>query len=84
MECRKILFTRHCLQRMFQRRLLPREIEWVVRYGKIVGRRVRTGEEPSVLIDGQPAGRKLRVAVRKDRATGDCHVITAYDPDAMR
>ena len=80
-ECSKLLFSRHAVQRMFDRSISAEEI----RLGLNTGRKIEVYPEdrpfPSALIlsfrrDGSP----LHIVASQDEA-GVCYIITVYIPD---
>jgi len=71
-------FTRHALERLFQRAISPEECEIVFRTGKIIKEYQDDKPFPSQLYLGHPGHRPLHVVVAIE---GDIvHVITAYEP----
>ena len=71
-------FTRHALERLFQREISPAECEFVFRNGKIIEKYPDDKPFPSELRIGHTGSRVLHVVVALEGHIA--HVITAYEP----
>lgn len=71
-------FTRHALERLFQRSISPAECEFAVRNGKIIREYPDDKPFPSKLYLGYTGLRMLHVVVSFEKNIA--HVITAYEP----
>lgn len=81
MECREIIFSRHAVDRMFQRGIKPVDIRVVIESGEVVADYPDDFPFPSCLIVGTASGRTLHAVIAIDRQRHRCYVITAYPPD---
>lgn len=81
MDCRSVRFTRHAFERMFRRKITPKEVYGVIAQGEVIASYPDDTPHPSVLMLGFTAGEPLHVVVARDAATLTCHVITVYCPD---
>lgn len=82
MRVGKLLFTRHSIQRMFERHISSRNVAASIREGVIIERYQDDEPFPSVLILGKADDRPLHVLVAVDEDTNTAHVVTCYWPDA--
>ena len=73
-------FTRHALERLFQRKISPKECELVFQNGKIIKEYPDDKPFPSRLYLGHTGSRALHLVVSLDGNIA--HVITAYEPIA--
>ena len=84
MDCDAISFSRHAIQRMFERAISPEEVRMALVAGEVIADYPEDVPYPSVLILGVVAGRPLHVVASRDDSTGHCYVITAYVADAAQ
>ena len=82
MDCRSISFSRHAIQRMFERAISPEEVGVVVRTGEVIADYPDDTPYRSMLIMAIVSGRPLHVVAARDDATGICYVVTAYVADS--
>lgn len=82
MKCAKMLLTRHALQRMFERGISPEDVQSAVLAGDIIESYPDDAPYLSALLLGRIVNRPLHVVVAQDPATGECYVVTAYEPEA--
>lgn len=76
----ELRFTRHALERLFQRGITPEECEKVFMEGDVIEKYPDDKPFPSKLISGTVKGRILHLVVSSEEEK--CfHVITAYEPD---
>lgn len=75
----EIRFTRHCLERLFQRAISPKDCETVFTQGIVIESYPDDKPFPSELRLGSVNGKFLHIVVSFDNNTA--HVITAYEPD---
>lgn len=73
-------FTRHALERLFQRQISPGECEAVFKNGEAIENYPHDKPFPSKLYFGMVKQRKLHIVVAIERSTA--HLITAYEPDS--
>ena len=80
MNCNDITFSRHAIQRMFERCISRDAVVRTLSVGEVINEYPTDQPYPSVLMldwfDDQP----LHLVAAKDALTGQCIVITAYRP----
>ena len=81
MECKEIYFSGHAVKRIFERAISSGDVAWVVRNGETIRDYPEDSPHPSSLVLGLVEGRAIHVVVAQDQATGNCFIITAYEPD---
>ncbi|MCL4541800.1 MAG: DUF4258 domain-containing protein [Chloroflexi bacterium] len=81
MDCDNIDFSRHAIQRMFERAVSPTEVRAAVATGEVVAVYPDDKPHPSVLILAFVHDKPLHVVVSQEARTSQCHVITVYVPD---
>jgi len=67
---------------MFERGIRPEDVQSVVSAGEIIESYPDDIPYPSMLLLGRVLKRPLHVVVAQDSATGECYVVTAYEPEA--
>ena len=83
MECKRVVFTRHALTRMFERKISVDEVAKALAGGEIIRSYPKDLPIPSSLVLGDGGGRALHVVAAQEPQTGVCYVITAYVPGPM-
>jgi hypothetical protein len=81
MDCSGFRYSRHAIERMFQRGITPEVVEGIVREGDVIASYPDDTPFPSTLILGFGQGQPVHVVAARDPATRLCHVITVYRPD---
>jgi len=81
MECTTVRFSRHAIERMFQRSISPDEILECIRSGDIIANYLDDSPYPSALLLKFTQGAPLHVLVGRDQENGNCYVVTVYRPD---
>jgi hypothetical protein len=66
---------------MFERSLLPANVEEVIQQGEVIADYPDDSPYPSALILGFVEGQPIHAVVAMDVMTNRCHVVTAYRPD---
>ena len=84
MQCASITFSRHAVQRMFQRDLSADDIEVIVASGLVIEDHPSDFPHPSCLLLGYADGRGVHVVAARDAVTGTCIEVTVYEPDVSR
>ncbi len=79
-QCRSLYYSRHAMERMFQRAVPPEVVAHVIADGEVVATYPDDTPFPSALLLGHHDGKPLHVVVAQDGATGHCHVVTVYRP----
>ena len=82
MKCKNYSFSRHAIERMFEREISPDSVQGIITQGEIVTSYPFDKPHPSVLMLGYEMGRPVHVLVAQDVNTEACFVITVYRPDA--
>lgn len=82
MDCSSIRFSRHALERMFERAIGVSVVAGILRDGECIEDYPHDRPFPSRLIFGGQSGRPVHVVVARDPTTEICVVITVYCPDA--
>jgi len=81
MEFTDIRFSRHAIERMFQRGISPDVVEAIVATGEIIASYPDDVPFPSALLLGIHDGSPVHVIAAVCSDTGRCHVVTVYHPD---
>jgi len=81
LECREVIFSRHAVERMFERGLSPRDVRTVLEHGEVIEEIPDDKPLPSRLLLGFVEGGPLHVLAAFDRSDGTCIVVTTYRPD---
>ena len=81
MDCNGVQFSRHAIERMFQRALPPRVVASVIVNSETVESYPDDTPYPSLLLLGFQNEHSVHVVVAKEPDSGLCHVITVYRPD---
>ncbi len=80
MMCRETLFSRHAIERMFQRSITPETVRDIIATGEVIADYPEDTPYPSTLLLGFADRRPVHVVVASDPDSGLCHVITVYQP----
>lgn len=80
MDCREIWFSRHAIERMFERGIPPDWIRSAMESAEIIAEYPGDRPYPSYLLLGYREGHPVHVVASKDAESGRCHVITVYEP----
>ncbi len=81
MDCKQIRFSRHAVERSFERGILPDHVVQAIAIGEVIETYPEDEPYPSVLVLGYIKGQPIHVVVAIDVATGICIVVTVYHPD---
>ena len=81
MICEKILFSDHIISQMFKRRISLDEIKFILNNGEIIKEYPDDRPYPSFLLHVIVDLRPLHLLVVKDIETGNCIMVTVYEPD---
>ena len=82
MECERVVFSGHAIQRMFQRGIGRDAVLAVIAQGEIVAVYAEDKPYPSRLLLGFVGAQPLHVVVALDESMSACIVVTAYEPAA--
>lgn len=80
MECRDIWFSRHAIERMFERGIAPEVVRRVVESGEMIAEYIDDKPYPSSLVLGFHQTSPVHVVVAWDSDARRCHVVTVYEP----
>ena len=80
MRCKTIVFSRHAIQRMFNRGISVSEVEHTIHKGTIIEDYPDDHPYPSCLLLGGLPENTLHVVVAMDKNESRCIVVTAYRP----
>lgn len=83
MTCLTYQYSNHAITQMFQRSILPNEVEEAIRNGEKINDYPYDKPYPGCLILYFVNNRPVHVVVSQDVATGTCFIITAYQPDPV-
>ena len=81
MDCRALRYSRHAIERMFQREIPPNAVARIVAEGETIDQYPDDKPFPSALILGHFDNQPIHLVVARDPSMGMCHVITVYRPD---
>jgi hypothetical protein len=81
MNCKTIFFSGHATIQMFKRNISVNDVEQVLKVGQIIKSYPEDKPFPSYLVLGIIDSKVLHVVVSGDNS-GNCYIITAYQPDA--
>ena len=81
MNCERIVFSGHALQRMFERELSGGDVRSVLRNGEEIASYPDDTPYPSCLWLGYVEGRAVHIVVAQEENTRTCYVISVYRPD---
>lgn len=79
--CKTKIFTRHAIQKMFQRKISKSEIDIVISTGKIIKEYPNDLPQPSLLILGFNKNRPLHIVIGFNKLKNICIIVTVYEPD---
>ncbi|MBK6637208.1 MAG: DUF4258 domain-containing protein [Rhodocyclaceae bacterium] len=80
--CSAIAYSRHALERMFERAIAPQTVARLLAEGEIIAEYPDDRPHPSVLILGFDGQRPIHIVVAQEASTACCVVVTVYPPDA--
>lgn len=84
MDCERVVFSGHAIQRMFQRGVGRDAVLAVITTGESIAHYADDTPYPSRLLLGFANDDALHVVVAYDGATGTCVVVTVYLPTEER
>ncbi len=83
MDCKRLHFSRHAFERMFQREIDPDAVAQLVSSGEVIADYRDDQPFPSTLILGFHRREPVHAVVARNPLTGDCYLITIYRPDPV-
>ena len=84
MDCTSIEFSRHAVQRLFQRGISAKSVAGIVLAGEVIEDYPTDFPYPSSLMLGFANGVPIHVVLARDPESGTCMVVTVYVPDTAR
>ncbi|MGC8551058.1 MAG: DUF4258 domain-containing protein [Acidobacteriaceae bacterium] len=81
MDCSSVHYSRHAIERMFQRSLSPAAIAAVLQASEVIAGYPEDIPYPSQLLLGFVSEQPVHVVLARDPETGACFVVTVYRPD---
>lgn len=84
MDRPRMAYRVHALQRMYERRISPEDVEKVVMEGDVIEAYPDDRPYPSRLILGFLNKRPLHVVVADNTADAEIVIITVYEPDPVK
>mgnify|MGYP001766175509 CR=1 FL=1 len=77
----RLFYSRHAMERMFQRAISPATVERIVRKNHVVAEYPDDQPYPSCLLLGFDGARPIHVVVGYDRKRDEAYIVTVYEPD---
>jgi hypothetical protein len=83
MECSQVIFSRHAVERLFQRGISPEMIADLLHAGEVIATYPEDRPYPSVLLLGFAQKQPVHAVVARDPESGACYMVTVYRPDPL-
>jgi len=80
LECKKLIFSGHAVQRMFERGISPANVREIVESGEIISEYPDDIPYPSKLILGYVGKRPIHLVLGYNEVEQTCIAITVYEP----
>ena len=80
MDCKRVVFSGHAIQRMFERGISRDDVLAVIAQGETIAEYADDKPYPSRLLLGSVETKPLHVVLASDEAAGLCIVVTVYEP----
>lgn len=80
MDCKRVVFSGHAIQRIFERGISRDDALIVIAQGETIAEYSDDKPYPSRLVLGFLEGKPLHVVLASDEAAGVCIVVTVYEP----
>jgi hypothetical protein len=80
MDCKRVVFSGHAIQRMFERGIGRDDALAVIAQGETIAEYADDKPYPSRLFLGSAGARPLHVVLASDDAAALCIVVTVYEP----
>jgi Domain of unknown function (DUF4258) len=84
MDCERVVFSGHAIQRMFQRGIGRDAVLAVITSGEVIAEYADDTPFPSRLLLGFVNGSAVHLVVAHDQKTRTCVVVTVYRPTEER
>lgn len=80
MDCKRVVFSGHAIQRMFERGISRDDVLAMIVEGETIAEYADDKPYPSRLLLGSVRAKPLHVVLASDEATGLCIIVTVYEP----
>ena len=80
MDCKRVVFSGHAIQRMFERGISRDGVLAVIVQGETIAEYADDNPYPSRLLLGFVAAKPLHVVLASNEAASVCIVVTVYEP----
>lgn len=80
MECKKLIFSGHAVQRMFERDISPADVREIIESGETINDYPDDIPYPSKLILGFMGNRPIHLVLGYNEKEQTCIAITVYEP----
>ena len=80
MDCQRVVFSGHAIQRMFERGIGRDAVLAAISSGETIAEYPGDAPYPSRLLVGWARTRPIHVVAAYDRSNSTCIVITVYEP----
>ena len=80
MDCKRVVFSGHAIQRMFERGIGRDDVLAVIAQGETIAEYADDKPYPGRLLLGSVEAKPLHVVLAFDDAVGLCIVVTVYEP----
>ena len=80
MECESLEFTRHAIQKMFERDISIAIVKQVVKNGEVIQSYPDDKPYPSFLMLCEINKRPIHIVLAKEDIDKKCIIVTAYEP----
>lgn len=80
MDCKRVVFSGHAIQRMFERGISRDDVLAVIAHSEVIAEYADDKPYPSRLLLGSVGARPLHVVLASDDAAALCIVVTVYEP----
>jgi hypothetical protein len=77
----KLTFRIHAIQRMFERRISPEDVRFVVENGETIQEYIDDTPYPSRLVLGWKHQRPIHVVIADNETDNEKIIVTVYEPD---
>jgi Domain of unknown function (DUF4258) len=81
MDCKRVVFSGHAIQRMFERTISRDDVLAVIAQGETIAEYPDDKPYPGRLLLGPLGSRPLHVVLASDEKVGLCIVVTVYEPN---
>jgi len=82
LDCKKLTFSGHAVQRMFERSISPKDVRKIVESGETINDYPDDTPYPSKLILGYVGKRPIHIVLGYNELEETCIAITVYEPSS--